>query len=350
MVLSTQQLKGALAAQSIGSCCGLEVSAFVLLAVIAQSDSLFNMELRHLRYFCAVAERQSFTLAAKYLHISQSGVSGQVRALKRELGVKLFDRNQRDVSLTPEGMVFFSDAQEILAHAQKAVERAVGVSHGHTGSLAIGLCGPATAPFLPALIREFREKNLGVTLSLKDIEPVRQPEALVNGLIDIGFTRSIPPEFRQILKSQIFFREPVVVALPDGHDLAHESSLRLNQIASEPVILHSRDSSPDVFDMILAFCTRAHFHPRIADTPARWESVLTLVEAGEGVAIVPACVQHLRSRGLSFHKLRDRGCTLDVMLAWRQRQPNAIRDQFLKLLRERRPQIERLTRTSVTGG
>jgi DNA-binding transcriptional LysR family regulator len=302
------------------------------------------MELRHLRYFCAVAERQSFTLAAKHLHVSQSGVSGQIRALEKELGVKLLHRNQRDVFLTAEGAVFFPEAREILAHAERATEMAVRASQGKYGTLSIGLCGPATAPFLPALIREFRQRQPGVTLGLKDINPARQPEALATGVLDIGFTRSIPPEFRKALRSEVFLRERMVVALPSGHTLAKETSIFLKQIASDPIVLYSREESPDLFDMIVGFCKRAKFSPRIADTPALWQSVLTLVEAGEGVAIVPACVQHLRSSAVTFHEVRDRGCTADVILAWRYRQPSATRDGFLSLLREKRPQIERIMR------
>lgn len=302
------------------------------------------MELRHLRYLCAVAERQSFTLAAQHLHVSQSGVSGQIRALEKELGVKLLQRNQRDVSLTPEGAVFLPEAQAILAHSERAVEMAVRASQGRYGNLAIGLCGPATAPFLPGLIREFRDREPGVSFALKDISPARQPEALANGAIDIGFTRSMPPEFRKMLRSEIFLREPIVVALPAGHALAGETSIQLSQVASERLIFYSREESSDLFDMIVGFCRRAKFSPRIADTPALWQTVLTLVEAGEGVAVVPACVQHLRSSDVSFHKVRDRGCTVDVVVAWRHRYPSAIRDGFLTLLRARQPLRERTMR------
>jgi DNA-binding transcriptional LysR family regulator len=299
------------------------------------------MELRHLRYFCAVAERQSFTLAAQHLHVSQSGVSGQVRALENELGVKLLRRNQRDVSLTPEGSVFLPEALEILAHSERAVALTVRASQGQYGKLSIGLCGPATAPFLPRFIRDFRERNPGVALSLKDIEPARQPEALATGMIDIGFTRGIPPEFRKTLKSQVFFREAIVAVLPKGHALANEPSFQLAQLASDPLVVYSREEAPDLFDRIVGHCKRAKFSPRIADTPSRWQSILTLVEAGEGVALVPACVRHLNSNGVTFHGLRDRGCSVDVILAWRDRQPGAIRDAFLDLLREKRLRVER---------
>jgi DNA-binding transcriptional LysR family regulator len=299
------------------------------------------MELRHLRYFCAVAEHQSFTLAARHLHVSQSGISGQVRDLEKEIGVRLLQRNARDVSLTPEGAVFLREARQILEHSQRAVELAVQASRGQFGKLAIGLCGPATAPFLPRLIRDFRKRQPGVNLAVKDIDPMHQPEALIRGEIDIGFTRSVPPQFREMLRSQVLFTEPVVAVLPKGHVLAAEQAIQVAQLAADRFVLYSRDGAPDLFDAIVGLCRKAKFSPNLADCPNLWQSVLTMVEAGEGVALVPSCVRQLRSNGVSFHTLRGRGCPLDVVVAWRHNEPDAIRDGFLNLLRTSRPEIIR---------
>ena len=324
---------------------------FVLLSVIRNSDNFFFMELRHLRYFCAVAENQSFTLAARQLHVSQSGVSGQVRDLEKELGVTLLRRNQRDVSLTPEGAIFLREAREILARSERAVEMVVRASRGQFGELGIGLCGPATAPFLPRLIREFREREPGVTVALKDLSPALQPEALAHGEIDIGFTRGIPPEFRKVLRSEVLFREPLLAALPREHALTKERTIRVAQLAKDRFVLYAREGAPEMFDAIVAICKKAKYCPRIVASPNLWQTVLTMVEAGEGVAIVPACVQQLRSDGVSFHPLIDRGCHMDVVLAWRRDEPNAIRDGFLDLLRNNRAEIERLNAAAskVTG-
>ncbi len=300
------------------------------------------MELRHLRYFCAVADHQSFTLAARHLHVSQSGVSGQVRDLEKEIGIALLQRNSRDVSLTPEGAIFLREAREILKHSERAVDLAVRASRGQFGKLTIGLCGPATAPFLPRLIRGFRKRQPGVNLSLKDIDAMQQPEALIQGKIDIGFTRSIPPQFRPLLRSEVLFSEPLVAALPRGHVLSNEQSIQVAQLAADRLVLYSREGAPDLFDAIVTLCKKAKFSPKVADSPNLWQSVLTMVEAGEGVALVPSCVQHLRSNGVTFHALRDRGCMLDVVLAWRNNEADAIRDSFLNLLRSSREEIVRL--------
>jgi DNA-binding transcriptional LysR family regulator len=299
------------------------------------------MELRHLRYFCAVAEDRSFTLAARRLHVSQSGVSGQVRDLEREIGVRLLQRTPREVSLTPEGAVFLREAREILDHSERAVDLALRASRGQFGKLTIGLCGPATAPFLPRLIRGFRKSQPGVNVSLKDLDPMRQPEALSQGVIDVGFTRSIPPQFRPLLQSEVLFSEPLVAVLPKGHALANEKAIHLAQLVSDRFVLYSREAAPDLFDVVVALCKKAKFTPNIVDSPNLWQSVLTMVEAGEGVAIVPACVQHLRSNAVTFHSLRDKRCMVDVVLAWRNQEPDAVRDSFLNLLRSSRQEILR---------
>ena len=298
------------------------------------------MELRHLRYFCAVAERLSFTHAARFLHVSQSGVSGQIKSLEREIGAVLLQRTQREVVLTAAGERFYQEAQEILAHAEKAVATAQGPMGGQTGSLTVGLCGPATAPFLPALIREFRKQHPAVRLELKDFAPAEQPAALAQRLIDIGFTRTIPPELKTTLRSTLFFREPLLAALPRDHPLSAAAGLRLSQLALDRLVLYARDASPDLFDALVSFCRRAGFSPRVVASPRVWQTVLTLVEAGEGIALIPASVKYLRSKDILFRRILDRGCSFDVIVAWRRDDVNDVRKNFSELLSKRRPSIE----------
>jgi DNA-binding transcriptional LysR family regulator len=308
-----------------------------LLPVSKNTDTFARIELIHLRYFCAVAEQRSFTLAARRLHVSQSGVSGQIRALEREIGVTLLRRNQRGVALTPGGAVFLKEAREILARAQRAIQRAADAAQGGRGQLTVGLCGPATAPVLPALIREFRKRLPGVTLTLKDLEPARQPSALAESVIDVGFTRSIPPEYKKVLGSEMFFREAVVAALPKGHPLGTLPTLSPVQFANERLILYHREGAPELYDAIIALCQRTKYSPQSVASPSQWQSVLTLVEAGEGVALVPACVQQLTSHAVIFRALHNPSLLVNVVLAWRRAGPDPVRDAFLDLLRKNRP-------------
>lgn len=326
-----------------------EVSTFVLMVFIRNSDASliysYTMELRHLRYFCAVAEEQSFTAASRRLHVSQSGVSGQIRDLERELGVALFHRTQRSVSLSPEGSAFLREAQDILDRSDRAVEMVMQAAKGHCGRLNIGLCGPATAPFLPKLIREFRKRQPGISLSLKDLDPAHQPEALVNGDIDVGFTRGIPASLRRTLSSEVFFRERLLAVLPQGHELAKAESISFRDLVGERFVLYARENAPELFDAIVSLSKRARFSPDVVDTPRLWQSILTLIEAGEGVSVVPATVQYLRTQGLVFRPLRDRGCTVEFILAWQADRSDPVRESFLDLLRNHQGEINRMFRS-----
>jgi len=304
------------------------------------------MELRHLRYFCAVAEEQNFTSAARSLHVTQSGVSGQIKDLERELGVALLRREQRGVTLTPEGEVFLREAQDILARIKHATDIVARVSQGKFSELRIGICGTAAPPFLPPLIRKFKERHPGVLVSLKDIEPVRQPSALADSEIDIAFAREIPAEFRKTLGREIYFSEPVVAALPLGHKLCDSNTIQLKQLSGERIILYSREAAPKLFDEIVAMCKRAKFSPNIVDTPRQEQTILAMVEAGEGIALAPASLRNLRPAGVSFKPLHDKRCQVNVMLAWRQGDTDAIRDGFLNLLRKSRSNIERAMQES----
>ena len=304
------------------------------------------MELRHLRYFCAVAEHGSFTNAARQLNVSQSGVSGQVRDLEKEIGVNLFRRKQREVTLTPEGSVFFREAREILIRADRAVGVAVRSSQGVSGTLTVGLCGPVTAAFLPKLIRNFRKQFPGVTLALRELAPSAQIEALLNGHIDIAFTRGIPAEFKPSVCHELFLTEPLVVALPKGHPLASEEAIALNRLSEERLILYCREGAPEVFDAIVAVCKKAKFSPKIGDTPRSWQSILTMVEADEGVALVPSCVQHLRANDVVFRPLADRRCKVDAIFAWRRNESSSVTDTFLTLLRAKRAELQHVNNSS----
>jgi DNA-binding transcriptional LysR family regulator len=198
------------------------------------------MELRHLRYFCAVADDRSFTAASQQLHVSQSGISGQIRLLEEEIGTILLNRQHREVTLTAAGAIFLAEAREILARSERAVEMANRAARGEYGELKIGLCGPVTAPFLPRLIKQYRKRQPEVLLSVKDLSPAQQPEALASGLIDIGFTRGIQPDLRRQLRSEVLAREPLIALLPSEHRLSGCKELRLSQLASENFILFDR--------------------------------------------------------------------------------------------------------------
>lgn len=138
----------------------------------------------------------------------------------------------------------------------------------------------------------------------------------------------------------MFLREPLVAVLPKGHRLESCESISLKELAAERFVLYARENAPELFDSVVSLCKRAKFSPDIADTPSLWQSVLTMVEAGEGLSVVPATVQHLRSQGIVFKRLRDRGCVVEVVLAWIADASDPVRESFLELLHNRQAAVK----------
>ncbi len=297
------------------------------------------MELRHLRYFVAVADHKSFTAAARHVHVSQSALSGQIRDLEDEIGVTLFERNNRVVSLSPGGEVFLEEARQIISHAERAREMAVRASRGEVGELTIGFCGPATASFLPGCVREFRLHYPGVALSLRDINPAGQLDALLADQIDVGFTRTVPKRYRDALIFELIYQEPVVAVLPISHPLAKQRMIRLRDLADEPFVLYFRDGAPEMFDTIIGMCKKAGFSPRIVDGPDLMQTVLTMVESEQGVSLVPACVRLLGPAGVTFHRLQADKTRLDLVMAAHRGKQSAVQTAFLQLITKQRSTI-----------
>lgn len=303
------------------------------------------MELRHIRYFCAVAELNGFSKAAARLHVSQSAISEQIRDLEEEIGVQLLVRSGRRVRTTPHGEVFLAGAREILSQADRAVEMAQRSSRGQTGHLSIGFLISPTVPFFPQIIREFRKRYPGVRLDMYEMNPLQQMKALAQGDIDIGFTRDLERPYSGILRSELVYTDSLMVALPRRHPLA-QARIRLPALAEGPFLLYNRESWPGFFDSIIALCRKAGFSPHIANT-ALMQTVLTLVEAGEGIALVPGSVRHYGHKGLVFRPLDPEPEGVRLITAWRPDAESPQLTAFLDLVRERRPKIQQMMQAKV---
>src|SRR5579863_5241688 len=266
------------------------------------------MELRHLRYFCSVAAYEGFSRSARELHVSQSAISEQILDLEHEIGVPLLIRGQHRTTLTIPGEIFLSEAQKVLAAAERAVETAQRAARGEIGTLTVGFFNGGTGSDVPAIIKDFRRLHPGVHVSVAEMIPGLQSTALVNGAIDIGFTRPLESPFDQLLRSELLYEDPLVAVLPRDHPLA-KKPVDLRKLAGERFVLVARESSPTLFGKILALCVEAGFSPTIVSTGVAWASVVLLVEAGEGVAILPSNLQHGASKNLVFCPLTNRGAT-----------------------------------------
>lgn len=291
------------------------------------------MELRHLRYFAAVAENSGFARAARLLHVSQSAISEQIRDLEQELGVPLFDRANRRVVLTEHGQQFLEDARNVLVAAAKAVANVQRSLRGEIGTLTVGFFVGGTGTFFPAIIKEFRSRFPDVQVSLIELAPGLQHRALQSGAIDVAFTRAVQPADAATLRSEPFLTERVCVVLLKGHRLARKRAIQIRELANEPFVLNDRRHSPAAFDKVIALCAEAGFSPRIAATATVGAGVIALVEAGEGIAVLPQGSGVLIGEGLAFVPLADASASIDLVIAWAAEHESPVLNAFLELAR-----------------
>jgi DNA-binding transcriptional LysR family regulator len=297
------------------------------------------MELRHLRYFIAVADQGSFTGAASRLHVAQSAISEQLSNLEEEIGVPLFERSARKATLTAAGELFLEEARRVLSSADHAVEVAQRAHRGEVGTLRIGFFAGAVGVSFPKLIRSFRAKHPHVQLALVEMTSTQQWQALVKGEIDVGFTRRIEPEFRPELRSELVQQDPIVAILPKNHP-AVPGPVDLRDLANDSFVLSAREVSPAVFDKVIELCSEAGFSPRIASISSVWASVVLMIEAGEGVGLLPLNQQQYRTPELAFCPLKAKGAFVEFVMVWSPRHDSNLNRSFRKLAKLHSPARE----------
>jgi DNA-binding transcriptional LysR family regulator len=288
------------------------------------------MELRHLRYFTAVVECNGYREASRRLHIAQPSISEAVSDLEDELGLKLFSRTHRNARVTAEGEIFYADAVRILQQAETAILTAKRAAQGKIGKLSIGFIGSATLSFLPDLIRRYKLEYPNVKLSLHDLYPVELDKACDRGEIDIAITRTLSLERSKNRQSRVLLRDPLVAVFPRSRKLKSKK-IRLADLANERFILFHRQGAPAVFDTIVGACRSQGFSPRVENEPNSMQTTLSLVEAEEGIAIVPASTSNLRSNGVQFVRLVP-DLYLDLIVAWQLGEPSVVVHGFLDFL------------------
>lgn len=258
------------------------------------------MELRHLRYFVAVAEELHFGRAAERLGIAQPPLTRQIQLLERELDVVLFDRSQRKVELTVAGQKLLEHARHIFDAVELAARETVRAGRGELGRIAIGYPSSLAYSGLPELLKKFRVKLPEVAVELLELAPQAQIDALKAGRLDVGFVRALVDD--RGLSSVLVRREPFVVAMPSDHPLAKRSRIALAQLVDEPFVSIPRSRGPSFFDQLIRLCHDAGFSPRIVQEAPQLDLV-SLVSAGFGVAIVPASLRHLRRVGVAYRSI-----------------------------------------------
>jgi DNA-binding transcriptional LysR family regulator len=287
------------------------------------------MELRHLRYFVAVAEELSFTAAARRLHLSQPPLSQQIRELELELGTPLFERTSRRVELTAAGAGFLAHARAILAEAERAREDVQAIGAGRVGIIRIGSTGSVLLGPLAGLIAAFGRAHPGIAVRLREMGPDEQVAALEARRIDVSFLRHPPPDTG--LVAETAWREEVGVCLPIGHPLTASPRLPLAALDGHDLVsLRLRDSR---FARYLNdCCVRAGFTPRIVHEVVESYSLTSLVAAGLGLALVPESVRTVARPDVTWRPLEPPAPRADVAILYRPDRPAAL-DRLLELAR-----------------
>jgi DNA-binding transcriptional LysR family regulator len=296
-----------------------------------------ELELRHLWYFLAVAEELNFSRAAARVGIAQPPLSQQIQKLEALLGCALFDRGGsggRRVQLTEAGTLLCGDARRILADAAHTTQLLRRVGSGETGTLTIGFWSSTLFSPLPAAVRQFRERFPGVAVRLR--EAVREhADALRTGTLDVAILREPAPE--EGIAAMPMLVEPFVAAVPRDHRLAGRRVIAVSLLRDEPFVLFPRETAPGLHAKLYALCRAAGFEPRVLQEAEAWHTIISLVEAGIGVSLIPASFQGRRTGALAYVPLAGAEVRTTTMACSRAFGRSPATDAFLALLRTAAP-------------
>jgi DNA-binding transcriptional LysR family regulator len=266
--------------------------------------SLRTLDLRRIRHFVVLAETLNYRKASLLLHMTQPPLTVSIQKLEAELGVRLFERDAKGVELTRSGQAVLPEARQILQHADAFAEMAALAETGRAGLLRIGFTGSATQGVLQRLIPRFRAELPQVRLVLREGSSMGIVESLANGDIDAGFlwTPVLKPMGAQF---QVLQRDTLVAALPRGHRLARHAQLRLADLAEEPFVVYDATQAEGMRSVCMMACQRAGFVPQPAQEAIQVKTVLTLVETGLGIALVPGMMQRAPGDGVVYRPLAE---------------------------------------------
>lgn len=288
------------------------------------------MELRHIRYFVAVAEHQHFGRAADALHTAQPSLSQQVRQLEGEIGVKLFERTTRKLRLTPAGELFLADSRRLLALATSSVERAQAVAKGERGHLNVAfVSGAMGAGALPHIMHDFQESHGDVALSVRPMPAFMQIESLREGHVHIGFLSA--GHKQDGFGEQFLWRERLVLAVPETHRFASRGDLRFSDLHGARLLLYSRTSGSHLQNAIIAVLHDLRIEPDIVFQGADAETIIGLVAAGRGVSLVPESWKVVRFPGVMYQPIEPvRWIEPGMSMYWNDAAGSPLVEEFVR--------------------
>jgi len=297
-----------------------------------------KIELRQLRYFIAVAEEMHFGRAAVRLHMTQPPLSQAIQALEAALGTPLFSRTKRSVSLTAAGAALLPEARRILLQAEGLPDLARRAASGEAGRLSLAFVSTADYSVLPPFLREFRERYPQVQIDLREATTDVQLEELGYGRIDAGLIiPPLPDKMKAELDYVSVLTEPLVLALPKGtKGLRGQNAIALKAVSDMPLIIFPRRIAPAFHDAIVACFHEAGLTLRIGQEAIQMQTIVGLVSAGMGIALVPQSVSNLKRPGVEYKSLAGKTPMVETGLAWRRDNTSPVLRAFLELLRKKR--------------
>lgn len=286
------------------------------------------MELRHLRYFIAVAEELSFRRAAERLHLAQPPLSSQIKDLEGELGTSLFDRSTRSVKLTAAGRVFLEEARTVLVMTQRASQNARNAQHGLIGPLRISVLAPSATPRLARILSAYRKKYPAVHFSLSEFTSTEQLQRLRDDQLDVGLLR--PPVPYPELECMFLEATPMVLALPAGHRLAKLPRIAWSDFDNEPMVMINPALQHGYYDKFLELCAKAGSTPVLGQYANDIHSKMWLISAGFGIGPTTKTLAEIRRPGLVFRELPPGLPMVETMLVWKRSNTSPVLRNFLE--------------------
>jgi len=300
-----------------------------------------DIELRHLRYFVAVAEELHFGHAAKRLHLAQPPLSQQIRKLEEIIGYQLFTRTSRAVKLTSAGEAFLDRARRTLSKVEEDIEEARSIGRGEVGFLKVGFIGSSMLTKLPAMLGRYRRQFPKVNLQLKEFHTSGVVQALLENTLDVGFLRDCGPA--EGLEIEPLFSELFIAVVPSRHPLAKRKALTGAELRDEPFVLFTPLASRRAYEKTISICEAHGYRPNVVQEAPQWLTILRLVGAGLGVSIAPACVQRIATPDVACKRLMfapggrfhngEGELSSDIELAFRICETRPIVETFCALAR-----------------
>jgi DNA-binding transcriptional LysR family regulator len=295
-----------------------------------------DIELRHLRYFVAVAEELHFGRAALRLHLAQPPLSQQIRKLEEILGHPLFLRTSRAVKLTSAGEIFLERARRTLRNVQEDMDEARSIGRGEEGFLRVGFIGSAMLTALPAMLGRYRRLYPKVNLQLSEAHTADVVQKLLKGELDAGFLR----DAGQVsgLEVEPLFSEPFIAVLPKKHSLARCKTISAKELRDEPFVFFTPSAGTLAYEKSVSLCEEHGFRPRVVQEAPQWLTIMRLIGAGLGITIAPACVKQVAAPNVVCLNLRRAAVESDIELAYRDGEDRPIVEAIASVARQSFPQ------------